>query len=79
MAGRDFELVGWCAEEIYDSTFLPAMGGMPPAATVVWSADTMAEGAIGRLMERRNDPTRPPLRLNVATRLRLPAKRSKHR
>ena len=79
VAGRDFEMVGWCAEEIYDSTFLPAMGGVPLAATVVWSADAMAEVAIRRLIEQRHDPARPPLRLNIATRLRLPAKRATHR
>ena len=78
VAGRDFELVGWCAEEIHDSTFIPAMGGVPLAATVVWSAETMAEVAIRRLIERQSHPDGPPLRLNIATRLRLPVKRSTH-
>lgn len=79
VAGRDFEMVGWCAEEIYDSAFIPAMGGMPLSATVVWSADIMAVAAIRRLIERRNDPSRPPVRLNIATRLRPPGKYKAHR
>jgi LacI family transcriptional regulator len=79
VAGRDFELVGWCAEEIYDNTFLPAMGGMQPAATVVWSATAMAEAAVDRLAEPRNHPARTPLRLNIATRLRLPNATVAHR
>lgn len=71
-AGKDFEMVGWCAEEIYEGTFIPSLGGMRLAATVVWSAAAMAAAAIQRLIERRSDPARPSLRLNIATRLRFP-------
>lgn len=78
-AGRDFELVGWCAEEIYEEAFLPTVGSTSLAATVVWSADAMAEAAINRLVERRNHPSRPLLRLNIPTRLRLPAALATHR
>lgn len=78
VAGKDFELVGWCAEEIYDQTFVPAMGGMPLSATVVWSADAMADAAIERLIALRKHPTHTPIRLVIATHLRLPAKHMSH-
>jgi DNA-binding LacI/PurR family transcriptional regulator len=68
--GKDIELIGWCAEEIYADAFLPSMGAKVPA--VVWSAATMAETALARLLERRANPKLPTVRIDVETRLKVP-------
>jgi DNA-binding LacI/PurR family transcriptional regulator len=67
--GRDLDLVGWCAEEIYEKEFkaiLPA--GQVPAA-ICWKMETMAESALRRLVERRESPELPALRIQVPVRL----------
>jgi DNA-binding LacI/PurR family transcriptional regulator len=67
----DLEIVGWCAEELYEKDYAAhfADGPVPPA--VVWSIATLADTAVARLAERRANPGMPPLRLSVNTRLRL--------
>ncbi len=72
--GRDFELVGWCPQELYDTTYLPAFEGGPVAPAVVWSVATMAETALSRLAERRENPDLPALRVKVPTTLRVVVK-----
>jgi DNA-binding LacI/PurR family transcriptional regulator len=69
--GRDFELVGWCPEELYEAHFLSAFAGgaVPPA--VVWSVRTMAETAFSRLAERQEHPNLPALKIKVPVRLRI--------
>jgi DNA-binding LacI/PurR family transcriptional regulator len=69
--GRDYDLVGWCVEELYDeqwSAHFPE-GEAPPV--VCWSMRTMAETAIARLEERRANPSLPALRVKVPTTLRV--------
>jgi LacI family transcriptional regulator len=70
--GRDFQMVGWCPEELYESSYVPGFrpGAVPPAVT--WSIRTMAETAVARMAERRDNPGLPALRVKVPVRLRLP-------
>ena len=70
--GRDFQMVGWCSEEVYREGFLPIFEGgrVPPA--VVWSAAAMAETALARLAERRARPGAPAVRMVVPARLSAP-------
>ncbi len=71
-AGRDFDLVGWSAEETCRDGFLPSLGGGHRPAVVVWSAREMVEAALDRLAERRARPELPVLRLTVPARLLAP-------
>jgi DNA-binding LacI/PurR family transcriptional regulator/biotin operon repressor len=71
VVGRDFQMVGWCPEELYAAQYAPgfAAGAVPPP-TVTWSIRTMADTAVARLAERRENPALPPLRVKVPVRLR---------
>lgn len=71
--GKDLQMVGWCADEIYESTYVPMFAGAPVAPAVVWSTQEMVELALARLVERRERPQTPHTRMTVRTRLRLPA------
>lgn len=66
--GEDIEVVGWCAEE-FKAEFLAGLpgGGVPPL--VEWSMKTMADTAVERLAERREQPALPAMRINIETRL----------
>ena len=68
--GRDFELVGWSVEEIHETRFRQAFlpGPVPPAIT--WSARAMAETAMARLSERRENPDLEAITVKVPTALR---------
>ncbi|HOX04857.1 MAG TPA: substrate-binding domain-containing protein [Planctomycetota bacterium] len=68
--GRDLELVGWCAEEMYDGFYRQSLGSGPLPATVTWSLETMAATAVSRLAERREAPGLPPLWLKIPVQLR---------
>lgn len=70
VVGKDFHLVGWSVEEIYDSLYASAMGA-PVPPTITWSARTLSEAALSRLSERRTHPDLPALRIKIPTRLRL--------
>jgi DNA-binding LacI/PurR family transcriptional regulator len=70
--GRDFEMVGWCAEEIYAKGYLDLFAGAPAAPAVVWSAAAMAEAAVERLAARRERPDAAALQIRIPARLRLP-------
>jgi DNA-binding LacI/PurR family transcriptional regulator len=70
--GRDYELVGWCAEELYEHRWLPHFGEGPVAPAISWSIATMAETAVARMNERRENPKLAPLRVKIPTRLRVP-------
>jgi LacI family transcriptional regulator len=69
--GRDFDLVGWCAEELLEDVYRPAFGAGPLPPTVTWSIRAMAEAAVCRLLERRAQAQLPPLRIKVPVTLRL--------
>jgi DNA-binding LacI/PurR family transcriptional regulator len=70
--GRDLHVVGWCPEEHYEREWLPEFKGsgyVAPALT--WSVRTMAELAVSRLAERRENPNVPALRVKVPVTLRV--------
>ncbi len=69
--GRDYHLVGWCPEELYETHWRAQFDGEKPAPAICWSIRTMAEIALSRLAERRANPELPPLRVCVPTWLRL--------
>lgn len=72
--GRDFDMVGWSTAESYGSGYQSSFrsGQVPP--TVVWSTRTMAETAVSRMAERRENPNLEPLMVKIPTRLVLPNK-----
>jgi len=67
--GRDFEMVGWSVAENYAAYFRPAFGAGPVPPAVTWSARTMAESALARLMERRAHPDLEPITVRIPTKL----------
>ena len=71
VAGRDFDMVGWCVEEQYERGYRPAFAGGPVPPTVVWSARAMANLAISRLAERRANPGLEAVRIHVPVTLRI--------
>lgn len=70
--GKDFEMVGWCAEEIYEKGYLDLFDGQSAAPAVVWSAAAMANAAIARLAERRTQPDMDVVQIRIPAKLRLP-------
>jgi LacI family transcriptional regulator len=69
--GKDLLMVGWCADEIYESSYVPMFAGAPVAPAVVWSTQDMVELALARLVDRRERPHTPHTRMTVRTRLRF--------
>ncbi len=67
--GRDLDLVGWSVEELYE-TYQAKFPGQAAPPTVVWSSAVMARMAVARLTDRVADPRLPPMRIDVAARLR---------
>ena len=63
--GHDFQMVGWCPEELLEDVWFSAWGEEPSPAVVTWSITAMAETAIARLLERRENPSLVPLRVSV--------------
>ncbi|MHC4915245.1 MAG: GntR family transcriptional regulator [Planctomycetota bacterium] len=72
--GRDFEMVGWMADEVYSEGYAPIFGDGPVPTAVTWSTVRMAELALARLAERRANPTVPTACMTVPASLRLAAK-----
>jgi len=68
--GRDLDVVGWVIEEQYDA-YAAEFDGAPVPPTIVWSSADMARMAVARLADRMADPKLPPMRINVASRLRI--------
>jgi LacI family transcriptional regulator len=69
VVGRDLDLVGWCAEELYEESYKALMPeGQLPAA-ICWSMADMGETALRRVVERRTAPDLAPLRIHVPVRL----------
>ncbi|HOX08468.1 MAG TPA: GntR family transcriptional regulator [Planctomycetota bacterium] len=71
VAGRDFQMVGWCPEESYERQYLPLFAGGPVPTAATWSVRTMAVTALARMAERRSNPELPPLSVKVPVRLRM--------
>lgn len=74
--GKDLDLVGWCAEEVFEDSFKPAFAGQAVPPAVVWSVATMAEAVVNRLAERRDNKDLSCIRLNIPARLRLPGSKA---
>jgi DNA-binding LacI/PurR family transcriptional regulator len=70
--GRDLDLVGWCAEEMYLTEYAPQFPGGGVPALVTWSIEALAQTAVARLAERRTRHEGPALRIKIPTRLWLP-------
>jgi len=67
--GRDLDLVGWCAEELYNDTYKAFMAEGHVPAAVCWRMSEMSETALRRVVERRTATDLPPLRIHVPVRL----------
>lgn len=72
VVGKDLELVGWSTEEDLDVVYAPVFssGQYPPS--IVWSARSLAEVCIDRLLQRRSAPHAPVTLTRVPMRLRVP-------
>ena len=68
--GRDLDLVGWSMEEVFESSYRPLFQGLPVPPTITWSVRTMAEAALARMAERRQNPGMAALRVRIPVRLR---------
>jgi len=68
--GKDLDLVGWSIEELYEAGYRSRMPQNYAAPAVCWSAMTMAETALQRLVELRHRPGATSLRQHVPVRLR---------
>jgi len=66
------EIVGWTAEEQYDSAYRVAFNGAVLPPTMIWSIAELARLTIARLAERRVKPAMPPALIKVPAKLRLP-------
>ena len=69
--GRDFDMVGWCTDETYESGYVRLFTDGPVAPAVVWSMATMMEIAVARVEERRSHPQLPTIHLRIPTKLRF--------
>jgi DNA-binding LacI/PurR family transcriptional regulator len=70
---KDFRMVGWCVEELYESRYAALFRGGKVPAAITWKAETMANRALTALAERRMQPGGDVARVDVAVRL-CPAK-----
>ncbi len=68
--GRDLQGVGWSPEETYESQYRPAFGTGHVPATLTWSIRTMAQTAVARMAERRENPLLPALSVKIPVQLR---------
>ena len=69
VAGRDFQMIGWCPEEHYRDGYESLFAGGPVPPAVTWSIRTMAFTAAARMAERRENPSLPALSVKVPVRL----------
>lgn len=67
---RDFRMVGWCADALWETRYANFFGGRPPAPAITWSLQSMADHALARLAQRREAPDLEPLLIQIPTRLR---------
>jgi DNA-binding LacI/PurR family transcriptional regulator len=68
--GRDYGMIGWAREDMYERYYRPAFGAEEVQPAVVWSAAQMADLALDRLAARRKNPEMPPVKMVVPVRLR---------
>jgi LacI family transcriptional regulator len=68
--GRDFRMVSWTREDIYDRYYRPAFGAGEVQPAVVWSAAQMADLALDRLLARKKAPDMPAAKIVVPTKVR---------
>jgi DNA-binding LacI/PurR family transcriptional regulator len=68
--GRDLAIVGWCAEEVHESSYVPLFGKEAAAPAVVWSVASMAAAAVSRLAERRAHPDPGCVRTSIPVRMK---------
>jgi len=66
---RDFEMVGWSVAENYAAHYRPAFGAGPVPPCVTWSARTMAQTVLARLLERREHPGLEPVTVRIPAEL----------
>jgi LacI family transcriptional regulator len=70
VVGRNIHIVGWSADETYETSYLPMFAGGPIPPSIGWSIRAMAEAAVSRIVERRSNPNAPALQIRVPVRLR---------
>jgi DNA-binding LacI/PurR family transcriptional regulator len=70
--GKDLDVVGWCNREVLKRDFSGRISPEVASALVTWSEADMAETAVARLIQRREHPELPPLRIKIPTRLVCP-------
>jgi DNA-binding LacI/PurR family transcriptional regulator len=75
--GRDVEVVGWSAQEDYETSYRGLFPGGRVPPTMVWSIADLARLTVARLAERRLNPAMPPALIKVPARLRLPGEEEK--
>lgn len=68
--GKDFHLVGWSLEERFQNAFATQFVDQPVPPAVTWSVANLAETAMARLAERRENRDLPPIRLSIDTKIR---------
>jgi len=68
--GTDLDLVGWSIEELYEPAYVAHLPQGFAAPAICWSAMTMAETALQRLVDLRQRPGTACLRQLVPVRLR---------
>lgn len=67
--GTDVKVVGWSREDNYERDYLALFAGAKAPPAIVWSVSAMAQAAIARLAERRDNLNLPPLHVRIPVRL----------
>jgi DNA-binding LacI/PurR family transcriptional regulator len=67
--GEDLDLVGWCSQEVLKHDMAGQLSAETASAVVTWSTEDMAEAALARLVQRREQPNLPAVRIRIPTRL----------
>lgn len=66
------ELVGWCANELYETEYRPAFRNAPVPPAITWGLQEMADAAVDRLAQRLACPAMACQRINIPVTLRIP-------
>ncbi len=69
--GKDVDIVGWSAAELYPTEYRSLFGNLPMPPTMVWSIAELARATIARLAERRLNPALSVALLKIPARLKL--------
>jgi LacI family transcriptional regulator len=70
--GKDIDIVGWSAEELYETGYRSLFMNAPLPPTMVWSIAELSRVTIARLAERRLNPALAPALIKIPTRLKMP-------